>query len=103
LDRDVRVFPKREVEAQMATLDSPPFEARINVNRRPFTIRDRRLTGHQIAAMIGVPADNAVVEREIAGDLMTLALAEKVEIEDGASFLVTRQFIMGGCAERRIP
>jgi hypothetical protein len=87
----------------MATRDAPPFEARISVNRRPFTIRDRRLSGHQIAAMIGVPADNAVVEHDVAGELIALALSEKVEIEDGACFLVTRQFIMGGCAERRIP
>jgi hypothetical protein len=87
----------------MATCDGPPFEARISVNRRPFSIRERRLTGHQIAAMIGVPADNAVVEHEVAGELITLALSEKVEIEEGACFLVTRQFIMGGCSESRVP
>lgn len=67
------------------------------VNRRRFTLPDATPTGADIAALIGVPADNAVVERETADGLIAIPLDAPLSIDDGQAFLVTRQFIMGGC------
>ncbi|WP_158915229.1 multiubiquitin domain-containing protein [Caulobacter sp. S45] len=69
----------------------------IFVNRRRFEIGGERMTGAEIANLLGVPEDNAVVERHgAAGELETLPLDHAFEICSGQSFLVTRQFIMGG-------
>jgi len=69
----------------------------IFVNRRRLIIATPSPTGAQIAALLGVPADNAVVEREDGeGGLEMLAIDQPFNIAPGQSFLVTRQFIMGG-------
>ncbi len=69
----------------------------IFVNRRRLDIATMSPTGAQIAALLGVPADNAVVERETGdGGLEMLAIDQPFDIAPGQSFLVTRQFIMGG-------
>jgi hypothetical protein len=69
----------------------------IFVNRRRFEIGGERMTGAQIASLLGVPEDNAVVERHgPTGELEGLPLDHAFEIHAGQSFLVTRQFIMGG-------
>lgn len=72
----------------------------IFVNRRRVVIATLSPTGAQIAALLGVPADNAVVEREnIDGVLEMLAIDQPFDVAPGQSFLVTRQFIMGGHGE----
>lgn len=66
------------------------------VNRRRFPLPVTATTGADIAGLIGVPADNAVVERETAEGLVAVSLDEQFPIDEGEAFLVTRQFIMGG-------
>ncbi|MEA1648587.1 hypothetical protein UAJ10_06115 [Nitrospirillum sp. BR 11164] len=69
----------------------------IFVNRRRFAISNQMVTAADIAALMGVPADNAVVERgDPSGDWVALPLAETLDIHPGDTFLVTRQFVMGG-------
>ncbi|WP_029031649.1 multiubiquitin domain-containing protein [Salinarimonas rosea] len=68
----------------------------IRVNRRPFSVAPG-VTGAQIAALLGVPADNAVVEAQGAdGTLVACALDAPAPLAPHVEFLVTRQYVMGG-------
>ncbi|WP_349360706.1 hypothetical protein [Stappia sp.] len=72
----------------------------ITINRRRF---DRaagvaaKMTADDLATLAGIPAQNAIVEREtgprtyepVAGD-------EALTVRSGMHFLVTRKFVMGG-------
>ena len=49
----------------------------------------------QIAALVGVPADVAVV-REESPDKREIPVGETVRIKDGEHFLVTRKIVEGG-------
>jgi hypothetical protein len=71
---------------------------RIFVNHRPHYIDGLDLVGADLARLAGVPLDNVVIEVEAAGGLREMALYERLAVADGQSFLVTRQFIMGGAA-----
>jgi hypothetical protein len=72
----------------------------ITVNRRRFDRSDGvcgRMTAEGIATLIGIPAQNAIVEREIARDRFIPVIADDtLEIASGMHFLVTRKFVMGG-------
>lgn len=69
----------------------------IFINRRRFAIGNQMVTAADIAALMGVPADNAVVERsDPTGEWVALPLADTLDIHPGDTFLVTRQFVMGG-------
>lgn len=69
---------------------------RVRVNRRPFSVAPG-VTGADIAALLGVPADNAVVEVQAAdGSLLACALDAPAPLAPHAEFLVTRQYVMGG-------
>ena len=71
----------------------------IFVNRRKFEEGDgvrERMTGAQIAALVGVPADNAVVRLESGPDKREIASGEVVHIKNGLHFLVTRKVVEGG-------
>ncbi|MGJ3263273.1 MAG: multiubiquitin domain-containing protein [Salinarimonas sp.] len=73
----------------------------IRVNRRPFSVASGT-TGAEIAALLGVPADNAVVEAQAPdGDLVACGLDAPVPLAPGAEFLVTRQYVMGGTSPVR--
>ena len=75
----------------------------IFVNRRKFEEGDgvqHEMTGAQIAALIGVPADNAVVRLETRGEPLEIPIDKKTEIKDGFSFLVTRKTVEGGHESR---
>jgi hypothetical protein len=61
-----------------------------------MTPRTPNLTGADVAEMMGVPHDNAVVERETPTGPVAISLDETLRIAGGEEFLVTRQFIMGG-------
>ncbi|WP_372424805.1 hypothetical protein [Salinarimonas chemoclinalis] len=75
----------------------------IRVNRRPFSVAPG-LTGSGIAALLGVPADNAVVEVQAAdGTLVACALDDPAPIAPHAEFLVTRQYVMGGAPAADAP
>jgi hypothetical protein len=74
----------------------------IFVNRRRFDEGDgvlAEMTGAQIAALVAVPPENAVVRREIAGhDGPEISLTEPLEIHAGDRFFVTRKIVEGGHA-----
>lgn len=70
----------------------------IFVNRRKFEEGDGvlpEMTGAQIAALVGVPADNAVV-REESPNKLEIGINEVVHIKNGEHFLVTRKIVEGG-------
>jgi hypothetical protein len=69
------------------------------VNRRKFDEGDgvvARMTGEQIAALVDVPAANAVVRLESGPSQREIGTAESIEIKNGMQFLVTRKVVEGG-------
>ena len=75
----------------------------IYVNRRKFEEGDGvlpEMTGEQIAALVGVPPDNAVVRLETRHGPEEIPIDKKTEIKDGFSFLVTRKTVEGGHESR---
>lgn len=72
----------------------------IFVNRRKFDEGDGVkpvMTGAEIAALVDVPADNAVV-RDIHQN--PIGTDQKVDIKNGDQFLVTRKVVEGGHVAR---
>jgi hypothetical protein len=57
------------------------------------------MTGGQIAALVGVPADNAVI-REESPEKREIGVNEVVHIKNGEHFLVTRKIVEGGYVAR---
>ena len=75
----------------------------IFVNRRKFEEGDGvqpEMTGAQIAALVGVPADNAVVRLETRSGPSEISITEPIEIKEGMHFLVTRKTVEGGHESR---
>ncbi len=71
----------------------------IFVNRRKFEEGDGvrpEMTGAEIAALVEVPADNAVVRLESGGEPREIPVTEKIHIKNGMHFLVTRKVVEGG-------
>jgi hypothetical protein len=71
----------------------------IFVNRRKVEAGDgvrERMTGAQIAALVGVPADNAVVRIDSGHDKREIGINEVVHVKNGEHFLVTRKHVEGG-------
>jgi Multiubiquitin len=71
----------------------------IFVNRRKFEEGDgvrHEMTGAQIAALVGAPADNAVVRLDSGPDKREIGINEVVKIKSGEHFLVTRKIVEGG-------
>jgi hypothetical protein len=71
----------------------------ITVNRRRFDEADGvrpLMTGREIAALIDIPAENAVVRLENGPDQREIGADETVEIHQGQKFLVTRKTVEGG-------
>ena len=54
------------------------------------------MTGEQIAALVGVPSDNAVVRLESRSGPVEIPIDKKVQIKSGMNFLVTRKTVEGG-------
>lgn len=82
--------------------EKPEKEERLHifVNRRRFDEGDGvkpKMTGAEIAALVQVPAENAVV-RWAGGphDGQEIPVASTVEIKNGQHFLVTRKVVEGG-------
>jgi len=74
----------------------------IFVNRRKFEEGDGvrpEMTGAQIAALVGAPADNAVI-REESPEKREIGANETVHIRNGEHFLVTRKIVEGGDVSR---
>lgn len=79
----------------------PDHPLHIFVNRQPFNNPpDRRLmpkmTGAQIAALVDVVADNAIVRRGKDGTGSEVGINETVSVESGDHFVVTRKHVDGG-------
>ena len=85
-------------------MDTPERVAQLHifVNRRKFEEGDGVMpvmTGAQIAALVGVPADNAVV-REESPEKREIGIDQRVHIKNGEHFLVTRKIVEGGHVAR---
>jgi hypothetical protein len=73
----------------------------IFVNRRKFEEGDGvkpEMTGAEIAALVNVPPENAVIRRDSGPDKGEIGANETVRIKNGDHFLVTRKVVEGGCA-----
>jgi hypothetical protein len=71
----------------------------IFVNRRKFEEGDgvkEKMTGAEIAALVQVPADSAVVRFDSGPDKREIGIDEVTEIKNGQHFLVTRRIVEGG-------
>jgi len=71
----------------------------IFVNRRKFSRSDgvkEVMTGAEIAALVGVPPNLAVVRIDSGADKREIGIDEKVNIKNGEHFLVTRRVVEGG-------
>lgn len=70
----------------------------IFVNRRKFEGEriKPRMAGREIAELVGVPPENAVVRRESGPDKMEIGIDESVDIRMAEHFLVTRATVQGG-------
>lgn len=71
----------------------------IFVNRRKFGPTDgvkEEMTGREIAALVGVPANLAVVRIESGPDQREIGVDETVRVKNGEQFLVTRRVVEGG-------
>lgn len=100
-------------EADMTRMDGAPAGAgqgvgrqdaatsrlHIFVNRRKFDESDGvqpTMTGRQIAALVEVPADIAVVRRETGAEREEVGVDQAVSVKNGDHFLATRKTVEGG-------
>lgn len=71
----------------------------IFVNQRKFDeaqgVKDR-MKGAEIAALVGVPPENAVVRLQDGNDRREIGIDETVEVEKAQHFFVTRRTVEGG-------
>jgi hypothetical protein len=87
----------------MAPEKMPPDNLHIFVNRRKFDASSGvkpEMNGAEIAALVDVPADNAVVRRDSGPDKVPVSLTEPIQVKDGDHFLVTRKVVEGGYESR---
>jgi hypothetical protein len=71
----------------------------IFINRRKFEAADGvrpQMTGADIAKLVEVPPENAVIRLETGSDPQEIAITETVQIKNGMHFLVTRKVVEGG-------
>ena len=64
-------------------MTQPQDQLHIFVNRRKFERGDgvkEQMTGAEIAALVGVPAENAVIRRDSGPDKTEIGVNETVEI-----------------------
>ena len=83
-----------------ADTEKPKEHLHIFVNRRKFEEGDgvkARMTGAEIASLVGVPTDLAVVRWDTGPHKgQEIPVTETVEIKNGDHFLVTRRVVEGG-------
>ena len=71
----------------------------IFVNRRKFDEThgvQPVMIGRQLAGLVDVPAENAVVRRDSGGDRSEIGLDQSIDVKNGDHFLVTRRTVEGG-------
>lgn len=79
--------------------DKPGKDLHIFVNRRKFGVEEGvqpEMTGRQIAGLVGVPADVAIVRRGNTADSPEIGLDDVIHIKLAEHFLVTRKVVEGG-------
>ena len=77
--------------------DAPPLF--IFVNRRRFTTEDGvkpKMTGAEIAALIGLDRDQAVIRRVHGNQQDPVAVDDVIEVQRAEHFVVTRRIVEGG-------
>ncbi|TAJ18462.1 MAG: hypothetical protein EPO65_08940 [Dehalococcoidia bacterium] len=83
----------------MVNRRSEPHELHIFVNRRKFEEGDGvrpEMTGGQIAALVNVPAENAIVRIESGPNQGEVGVDTVVTVVNAMHFLVTRRVVEGG-------
>ncbi|MDQ6769978.1 MAG: hypothetical protein M3Z54_08325 [Gemmatimonadota bacterium] len=76
-----------------------PPNLHIFVNRRKFGEESgvkARMTGAEIAGLVGVAAENAVVRRDNDMDSREVQPNEEIDVHQAEHFLVTRKVVNGG-------
>jgi hypothetical protein len=77
----------------------PPVSLHIFVNRKKFDEAGGVkpvMKGREIAELVKIPPDNAVVRRGNTADSPVVGLDEEIEVKEGEHFLVTRKTVEGG-------
>lgn len=98
LEREETEIKREEAEIRRE-LEEREHELHIFVNRRKFERGDgvkREMTGREIAALVGVPAENAVVRYDLPHDKKEIGIDQVVHVKNGEHFLVTRKIVEGG-------
>jgi hypothetical protein len=88
-----------ETKAHEEAKEDKDAKLHIFVNRRKFERGDgvkEVMTGAEIAALVSVPPENAVIRRDTGPDKGEIGINESVKIKNGAHFLVTRKVVEGG-------
>lgn len=99
LEREEKEISREEAEIRRELEEREHHELHIFVNRRKFERGDgvkREMTGSEIAALVGVPAENAVVRYDLPHDKKEIPVVQTVPIKNGEHFLVTRKIVEGG-------
>lgn len=99
LEREEKEIKREEAEVRRELEEREHHELHIFVNRRKFERGDgvkREMTGREIAALVGVPPENAVVRYDLPHDKKEIGLDQVVHIKNGEHFLVTRKIVEGG-------
>lgn len=85
--------------------DAATTRLHIFVNRRKFDESDgvqSTMTGRQIAALVDVPADIAVVRRDSGAAREEVGVDQSVAVKNGDHFLATRKTVEGGHGAVRV-
>ena len=85
------------VEDKAKQKDDEHGPLHVFVNRRKFEEGDgvkREMSGAEIAALVEVPAENAVIRWE--HDQAEIGIAQIVRVKNADRFLVTRKVVEGG-------
>ncbi|HEX4066733.1 MAG TPA: multiubiquitin domain-containing protein [Acidobacteriaceae bacterium] len=99
LEREEKKIQREEAEIKRELEEREHHELHIFVNRRKFERGDgvkREMNGREIAALVGVPPENAVVRYDLPHDKKEIGLDQVVHIKNGEHFLVTRKIVEGG-------
>jgi len=99
LEREEKNIQREEAEIKRELEEREHHDLHIFVNRRKFERGDgvkREMTGREIAALVGVPPENAVVRYDLPHDKKEIGLDQIVHIKNGEHFLVTRKIVEGG-------
>jgi hypothetical protein len=99
LKHEEKEIKREEAEVRRELEEREHHELHIFVNRRKFERGDgvkREMTGREIAALVSVPAENAVVRFDLPHDKKEIGLDQVVHVKNGEHFLVTRKIVEGG-------